>query len=174
MCEINGFSDALFWRQPTALLGLPEGTHEAELRMVSGRAFDVEVVDVIARVAPLQAGTHEADTEGLLYLGAWEATQFEDAPPELSRGKRSRTPRALVYFSFEGSRVELLLPGMHDRGTVELCVDGTCRDVRLNRPGDQPQLEWHPSPKLNRGLHHVELRKRDGRYLELLGVRIAD
>lgn len=170
----SSFSDALFWRQPMLLVGLDHGVHEVTLRSLSGRAFDVEEIEVIGPPKPLAEGSHRASHPSIHYFGEWSEQTFDDSPLDDRVARRSRSPRAAVYFSAVATEIALLLPHAFDRGTVELCVNHTCRRHSLNTGFERPHLGWKSTGKLGRGLQHIVLRKIDGRYLDLAGVRVID
>jgi hypothetical protein len=169
----SGFSDALFWGQPVLLVGLPNGEHEAELRMLSGRAFDIEAIDVLGEIPALPVGTHEASHEGIRYFGHWNGTELTVAKGAKHAMWQSRSPRAAVYFSFEGDSVALQVAESSDRGSIELCVDDQCRVFRTNCPRTKAELTWKRVSGLGRRVHHAVLRKVDGRYLDLAGVEVG-
>ncbi len=170
----SSFSDGLFWRQPMLLVGLEHGVHDVTLRSLSGRAFDVEEIEVLGPPTPLAAGTHSASHPSIHYFGEWTDDTFEGSPIDDPTTRRSRSPRAAIYFTAVATEIALLLPHAFDRGTVELCVNQTCRRHSLNTGFEKPHLGWKSTGKLGRDLQHVVLRKIDGRYLDLAGVRVVD
>jgi hypothetical protein len=166
----SGYSDALFWNQPMLLVGLPYGFHEAELRMLTGRAFDVESLEVLGALEALGPGKYRASHDLIRYFGNWNEIELDADGTRSVR--QSRSPRATVYFVFEGTAIAVRVAKASDRGSIELCVDRRCEVFRTNRPGEEPTLAWIEARGLNPGIHHATLRKVDGRYLDLAGIEV--
>jgi hypothetical protein len=166
----SGFSDALFWNQPMLLVGLQYGIHEAELRMLSGRAFDVEGLEILGAIKPLGPGKYAASHDFIRYFGNWN--DIELGGDDTHAVRQSRSPRAKIYFVFEGTAIAVWIARASDRGSIELCVDRRCELFTTNRPGEEPTLAWIEARGFDPGVHHATLRKVDGRYLDLAGIEV--
>ena len=147
------YSTSLNWRQPVCVYGLEPGLHHVTMRLIAGKAMDLDWVRVLDKPADgavvTSYGWNQVNLNGKTTLA-------------------SIAPSASFAFDFHGKSADLDFDSSADTGEITLCIDAVCRkeDLFSAKPATHSvHLEASGS-----GLHHVVVEKGPSRWLALPAI----
>lgn len=171
-CEVvNQYRTTLSWQDSYSLSGLLDGEHRVTISRLSGYIdLDAIVMPVCCSV-PLSAGLYQETETNLTYSGAW--TPYSNSNANGGSLTYTNTPDAAVDFTFEGSGVTIYRTLYSNRGSMEVCVDGTCETVA----NYSASVQWNQPctiDGLTSGTHNVTISNTSANYIDLDAVEILN
>jgi len=165
-CEnISTFSDGLVWQSPYLVTGLEEGIHLAKLRLLKGKAVDLDWVRIIGNKKIL---TQDNAAEWSNFIYASKGWSFIT-----NQGNTVfRSPRGYSKMGFDakGRQLEIAFLKSMDGAETEVCINQKCRI--LNLMSFVPEFETHKFKLDPNTKNHVTILKKQGRFVEIRNVKI--
>ena len=165
-CEkISTFSEGLVWQSPYLKSGLNNKKHYAELRLIKGKALDLDWVRVISKKVSLSKDNAHQWKDYIYESKGWGVYK---------RRKNStyRSPRGYSKIAFDAYGKELALEFLKtiDGADVEICINNKCNI--LNFINFTPKLETHKFKLKPNVQNHITITKKEGRFIEISDIKI--
>jgi M6 family metalloprotease-like protein len=124
------------------------------------------------QTTPLRWGLHQETDPGIEYNGTWMS--YSGSGPSGGSLMRTNQQNASVVLRYIGSAVTIYRTLGSDRGTMEVCVDGSCQTVNNHAA----TLQWAQPVTFtgegSYGLHEVEITNISTAIVDLDAVEVLD